>query len=117
MIWCDPLGRQLHSYEWKRGDVVIADAIAMTYTLVDEDVADRITVTAKYTDTDNVEQSATSNPVGPVVSPNAATGNPQNQRFGSGWLDVDCGSGRHCGCGWRRVDERDCVFIYMVPRR
>ena len=66
-----------YTYEWTRGDVVIADAIAMTYTLVDEDVADRITVTAKYTDTDNVEQSATSDAVGPVVSPNAATGSPQ----------------------------------------
>ena len=66
-----------YTYEWKRGDVVIEDAIATTYTLVDEDVADRITVTAKYMDSEGVEQSATSNPVGPVVSPNAATGNPK----------------------------------------
>ena len=77
----DPLAGS-YSYEWKRGDVVIADAIAMTYTLVDEDVADRITVTATYTDTDNVDQSATSNPVGPVVSPNAATGNPKISGLG-----------------------------------
>ena len=48
-----------------------------TYTLVDEDVADRITVTAKYTDSEGVEQSATSDAVGPVVSPNAATGSPR----------------------------------------
>ena len=71
-----------YTYEWKRGDVVIADATAMTYTLVDEDVADRITVTATYTDTDNVDQSATSNPVSPVVSPNAATGNPKISGLG-----------------------------------
>ena len=34
-------------------------------------------MTATYTDTDNVDQSATSNPVSPVVSPNAATGSPR----------------------------------------
>ena len=39
-------------------------------------------MTAKYTDTDNVDQSATSNPVGPVVSPNAATGNPKISGLG-----------------------------------
>ena len=71
-----------YTYEWKRGDVVIEDAIATTYTLVDEDVADRITVTAKYMDSEGVEQSATSNPVGPVVSPNAATGNPKISGLG-----------------------------------
>ena len=74
----DPLSNSYtFSYEWKRDDVVIVGETIETYTLVDEDVADRIAVTAQYTDTDNVEQSATSNPVGPVVSPNAATGSPQ----------------------------------------
>ena len=71
-----------YTYEWKRDDVVIVGETIETYTLVDEDVADRITVTATYTDTDNVEQSATSNPVGPVVSPNAATGNPKISGLG-----------------------------------
>ena len=66
-----------YTYEWKRGDVVIVGETTEMYTLVDEDVADRITVTAKYTDSDNVEQSATSDAVGPVVSPNAATGSPR----------------------------------------
>ena len=34
-------------------------------------------MTAKYTDSEGVEQSATSDAVGPVVSPNAATGSPK----------------------------------------
>ena len=71
-----------YTYEWKRDDVVIVDATTTAYTLVDEDVADRITVTAQYTDLDNVEQSATSDAVGPIVSPNAATGNPKISGLG-----------------------------------
>ena len=74
----DPLSNSYtFSYEWKRGDVVIVGETTEMYTLVDEDVADRITVTAKYTDSEGVEQSATSDAVGPVVSPNAATGSPR----------------------------------------
>ena len=104
----DPLSNSYtFSYEWKRGDVVIVGETTETYTLVDEDVADRITVTAKYTDTDNVEQSATSDAVGPVVSPNAATGSPKIDGLAQVGSTLVAGPGRHCGCGWRRVAERN----------
>ena len=106
-----------YTYEWKRDDVVIVGETIETYTLVDEDVADRIAVTAKYMDSEGVEQSATSDAVGPVVSPNAATGSPRIDGLAQVGSTLVAGPGDIADVDGGRVAERDCVFIYMVPRR
>ena len=58
------------TYQWVRSDdgtdTDITSATATTYTLVEADVGKLIKVKVSYTDDDNMDEMATSEPVGPV---------------------------------------------------
>ena len=58
------------SYQWKRGGTAITGGTSSTYTLVQDDVGSKITVTASYTDKGGTAESLTSAETGAVANVN-----------------------------------------------
>ena len=83
-----------YTYEWKRDDVVIVGAVDMTYTLVDEDVAEphhRDGEIHRFRGRGAVsyERRGRSS-----CQSERGDWQPANRWVGAGWFDVGCGSGR-----------------------
>ena len=60
------------SYQWKRDAVAISGATNSTYTLVQADVGNTITVTASYTDQGGTNESVTSTETASVIASESA---------------------------------------------
>ncbi len=77
------------TYQWNRNDgttdTAISGADSATYTLTQDDVGEMITVTVRYTDANNTNESLTSAPTSAITANMPPTANAgSNQRWGKG---------------------------------